>query len=531
MISHISGLPFTPESIDLGEYGPLFPDEVVSFMGTKPDGTVVSISVALDGVMDGVGGMEDFQHFEFPAEFSDIVRLEVPSTRWRFDNLRFTTIVPPPLPADPRLNAGFRSATLLYSKPIYDNTLVIGEDFQFVSGFNPAAPTKTKFIPPEGSGFLGFTASPYYDSAEKALYFARRDPWTNEAALVKSKIGPPSDVVTLADMAAAGYPEVDGLTMPRAAGGRMLFLGLIDGDNEFAIFKHQDGAIFTVVNAQTLLPDGSGGSVARAFPRDIAITADSFAFDTSLESSHGRFGLYAAFEGGPIQQVFRGNQELPWQGSTIKVKSFDRFEFTSSGEIRVRATLTDGMAWLRFSGTELVAVSMSARTATPENAGKTVSGNLMESAAGVIFLDAWNGIYRESEGRFFRVAAVGDTMGGEVISLIELKGVPVNPPLRAIVEVRYQSSPATAHLFELLIDEPRNLGPQFGAPIIHPESGHLFIPLSHLTFGHSYWLQRSENLVDWTDVEPIESVEPLQHVAIPPGLLASPSFFRVEDRR
>ncbi len=526
-ISHVNGLIFTPESIDLAEYSALFADEVISFFGTKADGAIVSTTVALDGVIDGAGGVDDFQQFVFPADFADIIRLEVPNSTWRFDNLRFKTIIPPPLPPDPRLNSGFLSANLLYSKSIHDNTLVIGEDFQFVSGFNQTSPTRTKFIPPEGSGFHGSTPSVHYDRADQALYFKS----TTSTALKKIKTGTISDVVTLADMAAAGFPEIGSLSMPRAAGGRLLFLDAgVHNEVGFSIFKLQNGTITTVVTPQTVLPDGKLGATPRYSPSDLVVNANDFAFDTSLQTSLSIRRLYASFGGATIQQVLSTHQPISWQGSLLSVKSFSEFGFTENGELRVRARLSTANAWLHFTNAGLVRVAEIDTFAKPENAGKNVSGELVETASGVTFLKTQDEIYREYEGRFYRVAGVGDRIGGEAISMVEFKVAPANPPLRAIVEVRYESSPGSTHLFELLLDEPRSLAPWFGGSFVHPESGHLFVPLSQLTLGHSYWLQSSGNLVDWTDIERIESVEALQHVVIPPALLASPSFFRVEDR-
>lgn len=159
LVRHVNGKTFTPLTVDLGEYySPSNTDEEIHFIGHKPDGETVLASFQLDLLADGAGGVDDFQAFTFPPEFADIVRLEVPNTRWRFDNLTFSTVVPPVLPAEQRLGPGFTSAVELYSKSILNDTLVIGSDFQFVSGFRPTAPTSTKFLAPEGTALLSSTS-------------------------------------------------------------------------------------------------------------------------------------------------------------------------------------------------------------------------------------------------------------------------------------------------------------------------------------------------------------------------------------
>ena len=110
LVRHVNGKTFTPLTVDLGEYyPPTNTDEEIHFIGHKPGGGTVLTSFQLDLLADGAGGVDDFQAFTFPPEFADIVRLEVPNTRWRFDNLTFSTVVPPILPAGSRLGPGFRA--------------------------------------------------------------------------------------------------------------------------------------------------------------------------------------------------------------------------------------------------------------------------------------------------------------------------------------------------------------------------------------------------------------------------------------
>jgi hypothetical protein len=525
-IKHVNGAAFTPVSIDLAEYSPTLWDAPVEFIGYKSDGSRVSASFELDGVIDGPGGLADFQNYVFPADFEDIMLLEVPSIRWQFDNLRFRTVIPPPLPTDQRLGNGFYDASLLFSKSIHDDTLVIGSDFEFVSGFRPASPTKSRVLPPEGTLSLGYTYLPCYDRADKRLYFGR----SGALELSSAKAGfPLRKEVDLLMMSAAGF-TVERLSMPRAAGGRMLFLGTIHGDDSFSIFKRENGIITAIVTPESLLPDAGDGAEPHYFPRGMAVDPHGFAFDTSLSTQSYSWTLLAAFDGGAIQSIVSEGQWIPVGELQMKVISFGEFSFTDEGNLRVRAELTAGDAWLSFSATGLTEVQWIAASASPENVGKHVDGELIETTIGIKFLHTFDEVFREHEGRFYRVIGAGDRINGETVSLVEFKAARATSPLRVIVEVRYESAPATAHLIELSLDTPSTLPPRFGQTVLHEESGDLFIPLSHLTFGSDYWLQSSDDLENWSDLRSIGEVRPLQYIVIPEVELASPSFFRVIRR-
>jgi hypothetical protein len=526
LVRHVNGKTFTPRTIDIGEYNsPPSTDEEIHFIGRKPDGETVLTSFQLDLVADGAGGVDDFQAFTFPPEFADIVRLEVPSTRWRFDNLTFSTVIPPVLPADQRLGPGFISAVELYSKSILSDTLVIGSDFQFVSGFRPTAPTSTKFLAPEGTASLSST-SPYYDRQDKALYFKP----SNSQLIRKYKSGVFSDVASLSDTLSSTL-LVDSISKPRAAGGRLLFMGSYTDDGDgYYLFKKKNGVTTALVTPQTPLPIGRSTSLPHSFPREIIIRPDGFAFDTSLKSSSSKWRLFSSYNDGPIQYVIGETDPISLGETYVTVDSIERFEYTPYGEIKVRAKMSDGFWWMFFNREGYVRREGIFTTVAPENAGKQVTGERFTTASGHNFLDTHEEIYQEHDGHYFRVVGVGDKVNGQVISMLQYMATRETPPLRVIVEVRYQSAPGTARILELGVGTPATLPPRFGATFVHPESGDLFIPLSHLTQGREYWVRGSANLKDWTDLWRIEEIVPLQHVVIPPERLGSPSFFKVEER-
>lgn len=85
-VVHRDGLPFTPHQVDLAEHG----NSSITFVGTKADSTTVSVTFTLDGVFDGRGPQQDFQTFNFPASFAEIVKLQVQGTLYYLDNLHVT---------------------------------------------------------------------------------------------------------------------------------------------------------------------------------------------------------------------------------------------------------------------------------------------------------------------------------------------------------------------------------------------------------------------------------------------------------
>jgi hypothetical protein len=361
---------------------------------------------------------------------------------------------------------------------------------------------------------------------DKALYYKP----TNSYSIKKSKAGLVSDAADLHDPLGLGI-SVQSISKPRAAGGRLLFMGINSlGGDSYYLFEKKNGVTTSLITPETLLPIGDSTSTPHYFPREIIIRPDGYAFDTSLDSSPTDWRLYASFNGGPIQHVIGETDPIPVGEYYDIVQDIERFEYTPSGEIKVRAKMKDGFWWLFFNDSGYVRREQVFITVAAENAGRQVTGERFSTVAATVFLDTREEIFREHDGRWFRIVGVGDVIHGETISYLEYKAAGETPPLRVLVEVRHESSPGTARILELTLAAPERQQPRFGATYLHPESGDLFIPLSHLTHGREYWVRESANLRDWTDLWRIESVVPLQHVVIPPDRLDSPSFFRVEER-
>ncbi|MDF7824296.1 right-handed parallel beta-helix repeat-containing protein [Pontiellaceae bacterium B12227] len=81
-------------SLDAAEYSTVYHESTVSMIGHKPDGTTLTNTFQLDGVIDGFGGVEDFEHFSFPSNFTGFTVIELPHSGYSLDNIAFTIETP-----------------------------------------------------------------------------------------------------------------------------------------------------------------------------------------------------------------------------------------------------------------------------------------------------------------------------------------------------------------------------------------------------------------------------------------------------
>lgn len=85
--SYTNGSSFNLVAVDLAEYSTVVPVLTVTFMGYRQDGSIVTTILTPDGVIDGTGPLADFQTFYFGPEFSNLIRVEIPTYGWSLDNL------------------------------------------------------------------------------------------------------------------------------------------------------------------------------------------------------------------------------------------------------------------------------------------------------------------------------------------------------------------------------------------------------------------------------------------------------------
>jgi hypothetical protein len=92
----LAGLTFDAISVDLAEYSMVYPvPRTITFEGILGDGSVVTASFTLDGIITGGSSSRDFQTFTFPQTFRGLQTLRSSTDRYSLDNLTLS-VVPEP---------------------------------------------------------------------------------------------------------------------------------------------------------------------------------------------------------------------------------------------------------------------------------------------------------------------------------------------------------------------------------------------------------------------------------------------------
>ena len=88
---------FSLSSVDLAEYSTVFSGDnrAITFIGQSNSHGTVTQTFITDGIVDGIGGQDDFQHFLFSPQFSDLLYVDVNTYLFSMDNL---VVNPVPLP-------------------------------------------------------------------------------------------------------------------------------------------------------------------------------------------------------------------------------------------------------------------------------------------------------------------------------------------------------------------------------------------------------------------------------------------------
>jgi hypothetical protein len=120
--------PFSLISADLAEYSTLFQNPLeVTIQGWRVDGFVVTHTFTTDGTIDGIGVLDDFEHFVFPPEFSFLFRAEMssPFPAFSLENLRVAadfSNAPQVRISSPLNGRGFATADLAFEASVLTST-------------------------------------------------------------------------------------------------------------------------------------------------------------------------------------------------------------------------------------------------------------------------------------------------------------------------------------------------------------------------------------------------------------------------
>ncbi len=518
-VVHEEGRTFTPLAVDLAEYSiSIGAPEPVVFMGTKPDGSMVDFAVTLDGVRDGPGGEADFQHVQFPATFANIVKLEVPTARWSMDNFSFDTLPSIPLPVNQKLGASYGVATFFGSRTSGE-LLVAGPDYHFLAT-DGGGPRKARYLA-KGVPIADFNAySGTYHPADKILVHNTNDDINPER--IRSYNGQAfTDLVTLAQLHAF-WPQALALRSCCWSGDRLVFTASGSG-NSYSVFEMKNGVLRELLNRNTQVIGPVGNAPYWNSPDLLTAEGNSYAFRASINGKTGAQVL-ASFNGAPVARVTGADDTFAAGPAT----GIDRVEFDAQGRLEVLVKHATGRTLLRYNADGLIDAELPGPV-QPVNTALSVSGTPYRTVDGHVFLLADGVLYRKHEGRYYRMMGFGDSLDGQLISTVKYLGARYSGPLRIFVELNFQNVSAS-RIYQLQLDDaPVELPPRIGETLVRPETGELYMPLSHLTLGREYWLQRSSDLQEWTDLRQVE-VKPLQFLRVQREQLVPQSYFRVVER-
>lgn len=522
-LRHRHGLPFTPLHIDLAEYSGTVAETSLTFTGRTADGESVTTTFTLDGERDGPGGEPDFQTFEFPARFADLLELSGPDLEFSCDNFVFDTIIPPPLPADPGLPQGFGTTVTIHSRTLHDDHFLIGEDFAYASGFS--VPTRAKFLGVPG-GRLFSVSLPWLDPASRVLFYGSGDSlFTRTPSEIKQ-------AVTLEEVTAAGFPATS-LSRLRPVGDGYVFLAFdFQGSDGFRILEKSAGEIRERVGPDTVLPLGDAAFTPHRFPRFLTTWGSSLAFDTSLDGSASTVRIYAGFEGDPPELIASEDEPLddddPSLGELLEILAVD---LTAESTLALVAETSTGRHCIiyRNGPQPESALRLGPLAISPVNTGKRSTAYLIPTPHDSTLAESFGGreLFRRSAGQWYRLIGVGDRLGGRTISHLKYLARPENPPQRVIVDVRFDDDASISHNIELVLASPLELAPRISR-VTRPPSGHVFLTLDRLTSGRDYLLKQSSDLAAWHTIGPIE-VMPAQNLLIEPEDARARKFYRVEE--
>lgn len=85
--SFTNGTFFDMVSVDLAEFSTTVTEATVQFVGYRPDGSIITVDLTTDGLIDGTGPAADFETFQFGPQWRGLTRVEIPTYGWSLDNL------------------------------------------------------------------------------------------------------------------------------------------------------------------------------------------------------------------------------------------------------------------------------------------------------------------------------------------------------------------------------------------------------------------------------------------------------------
>lgn len=329
-VAHADGLPFEILSLDLAEYSTVAIPGYVDFEGIKSDGSRVNLRFVPDGIIDGDGPVNDFQTVNFPADWSDIIRLQMLHGKVALDNITVRGFSFDDFHVADSPNLLLEMLGVLESSPSNSTWGILSlkdggvalrrqrnfDDPEFLFRFDLANRTL------QSRGVYSSTTGQNPDTLETA-YLA------NGALLWKS--GP----VTL-ELARIGEDGVIGIRDPRPAGGKVLFINEAaeNHGNPTVAIAAPDG-LESILTSTTLLPDGG---FAKSISGELTYTGSSLAIRSATTKSTQRYII--SFAGGPLRLSPGEGDSIP--GTSLKIMGRPALRWLNDGGAGFVASASGG---------------------------------------------------------------------------------------------------------------------------------------------------------------------------------------------
>ena len=313
-LEHADGQEFDLLELDLAEYLSSEAPGPVHFEGRKRDGTVLTLDVPLDGIADGDGPLEDFQKVVFPPEWTDLVKLVIPSSGWSIDNVKVrgfavenvhesTGALPVPLQVVGILQQNVKN--LFWRVGEFKGSKLIVREVNFSFGF-----TKVGLFDPA----TGQTSNLNQVSDEES-----GNPLTGEftwyygdGRLLLSTPGSGQK-----EVARVGQNGVDSIAFPAASNGKVIFAngGYKGANMPFTVFMASSTGVTPLLTPTTVLADGGTPLSSNDFTQAIRFTGNTFSIPLCTTKSGNCF--LASFNGGPMRLCPGVGKKVPGTNITI----------------------------------------------------------------------------------------------------------------------------------------------------------------------------------------------------------------------
>ena len=285
---HADGLKFDLLDLDIAHYHKSGWATITSFRGTKADGSQLHFQSIVAQPSDGDGPGEDFEKLTFPAEWTDLVEVQIIYGGIAIDNVRVRGFavesyqpdqgeLPQALSVVKLLNSAWRIEEIKNGKATLSTTNARDRE-----GSNALLDLASGEIVHQGynSDVSGFN----HLTGERCQV-----DYHGKLSLVS---GGQSKVI-----AETGRDGVDDISCPAVSNGRVIFANhWYQGLEKFAVFMAGPNGVVPLMTPATVLSDGG---TPYSFPHEIHFRGNNFAIYTSSTKTSNCY--FVSFNGGTMR--------------------------------------------------------------------------------------------------------------------------------------------------------------------------------------------------------------------------------------